>query len=114
MKPLKTLLQIKEACHVILTSERLRKAYVLFCVEQNWDRKRFLFLKPLSFGGGLFAAIDNWKPQATPGSSGGSEHRLEVKGESFLPGAWLRGAGGPHKTQRKAASAGARGLQGCS
>lgn len=73
-----------------------------------------MFLKPLSFGGGLFAAIDNWKPQATPGSRGGSEHRLEVKGESFLPGAWLRGAGGPHTTQRKAASAGARGLQGCS
>lgn len=35
MKQLKTLLQIKEACHVILTLERLRKAYVLSCVEQN-------------------------------------------------------------------------------
>ena len=61
-----------------------------------------------------YAAIDNWKQQATPGGRGGSEHRLEVKGESFLPGPWLRGAGAHHKTQRKAASAGARGLQGCS
>lgn len=61
-----------------------------------------------------YVAIDNWKQQATPGGLGGSEHRLEVKGESYLPGAWLGGTGGHKMTQRKAASVGARGLQGCS
>ena len=60
-----------------------------------------------------YAAIDNWKQQATPGGLV-AVSRLEVKGGSFLPGAWLGGTGGHNKAQRKATSAGARGLQGCS